>query len=59
MAPAVILRPQRLPPRLPWVCLAQAAFGAAPVTLAGSTVDVLAMQLSIGEEDRAMTGGHN
>lgn len=27
--------------------------------MAGSTVDVLAMPLSIREEDRAMTGGHN
>jgi len=39
--------------------LAPAAFVAAPITLAGSTVGVLAMQLSIREVDRVMTGGHN
>ncbi|MGE0394955.1 MAG: ATP-binding protein, partial [Vicinamibacterales bacterium] len=39
--------------------LAPAAFVAAPVTLAGARVGVLAIQLSIREVDRVMTGGHN
>ncbi len=38
---------------------APAAFVAAPITLAGSRVGVLAIQLSIREVDRVMTGGHN
>lgn len=39
--------------------LAPAAFVAAPITRAGSTIGVLAIQLSIREVDRVMTGGHN
>lgn len=38
---------------------APAAFIAAPVRVAGATVGVLAMQLSIREVDRVMTGGQN
>ncbi len=37
--------------------LAPAAFIAAPVRVAGATVGVLAMQMSIREVDRVMTGG--
>jgi len=39
--------------------LAPGAFVAAPITRAGSRVGVLAIQLSIREVDRVMTGGHN
>ena len=38
---------------------APAAFIAAPIRLAGTTSGVLAMQLSIREVDRVMTGGQN
>lgn len=38
---------------------APAAFIAAPIRIAGSTAGVLAMQLSIREVDRVMTGGQN
>lgn len=38
---------------------APGAFVAAPITRAGSRVGVLAIQLSIREVDRVMTGGHN
>lgn len=47
---------QDFEPYLPSM-LAPAAFVAAPVRLAGNTIGALAMQMSIEEVDRVMTGG--